>query len=73
MENLLLEISELLEIEKVNLSDELESFECWDSLTIFSIIAMTNEKYNVELSAEDIQHSKTIAGLLDLIKSKINI
>ena len=71
MENFKLKITELLEVENVELNDELESFECWDSLTILSIIAMADETYKVELLADDVKNSLTIGGLQELIKSRM--
>lgn len=70
MENFEDSISEILEVESVNMSDELESFEAWDSLTILSLIALISEDYKVELSKDEIEESNTIQGLKDLIKSK---
>lgn len=70
MENYLELITELLEEENVNLSDELSSFEAWDSLTILSIIATADETYNVTISANEINEARTIEGLKQLIDSK---
>lgn len=70
MENFESSISEILEVESVNLSDELESFDAWDSLTILSIIALCDDEYKVALSAIEITNSKTIKGLKELILSK---
>jgi len=71
MENFESSIAELLEEESVELSDELESFDAWDSLTVLSIIAYCDSEYNVPLSAQEINDSKTIEGLKNLIQSKI--
>jgi acyl carrier protein len=71
MEKLLLQIAELLEVDHVELNDKLESFEVWDSFTIFTIIAMAQETYKIELSADEIMTSRTIGGLQDLIMSKM--
>ena len=70
MEDFLTLIAEILEEESVELSDELQSFEAWDSLTILSIIAICDSEYNVPLSAEEIENSGTILGLRELIESK---
>ena len=70
MEDFLSLIAEILEVETVELSDELQSFEVWDSLTILSIIAICDEEYNVSLSAEEIENSDTVLGLRELIESK---
>ncbi len=71
MENFIESISEILEEETVELSDELESFEAWDSLTILSIIAICDSEYGVALSAEEIETSGTILGLRELIEGKM--
>ena len=71
MEDFLSLIAEILEVETAELSDELQSFEVWDSLTILSIIAICDEEYNVSLSAEEIENSDTILGLRELIESKM--
>ena len=67
MDNFESSISEILEVENVTLSDELESFDAWDSLTILSIIALCDDEYKVSLSADEITRSKTIKGLKELI------
>lgn len=72
MENFKAEMAELLEVDNVELTDELSSFECWDSLTILSIIALAGEKYNVTLSAAEINKSQTVGGLKELIKLKMS-
>ena len=71
MENFESSIAELLEEESVELSDELGSFDAWDSLTVLSIIAFCDSEYNVPLSAQEINDSKTIEGLKNLIQDKI--
>lgn len=70
MENYLKQMAELLEVDAVNETDELKSFDAWDSLTILSIIAMANESYGVVLNAAEINDAQTIAGLKSLIESK---
>jgi acyl carrier protein len=72
MDNFKTEIAELLEVDNVELNEVLESFDCWDSLTILSIIAMAGENYNVTLSAAEINKSRTVGELEELIKSKIS-
>lgn len=71
MENFETAISEILEVDTVDLNDELESFDTWDSLTILSIIAFCDSEYNVTLSAEEINNSVTINGLMELVKNRI--
>jgi len=71
MENFQSLISEILEVDNIEMSDELESFDAWDSLTILSIIAFCDSEYQVELSKEEIENSITINGLKELIKNKM--
>ena len=71
MENFELEIAEILEVDSVDLDDQLTAFDCWDSLTILSIIAFASENYNVTISAADLNTAHTVGGLKELIQSKI--
>jgi acyl carrier protein len=64
-------IAEILEVDSVNMHDKLMNFECWDSLTLLSIIALTDQKYHVNLSAKDVTDAVTIGGLKELVKSRI--
>ncbi|WP_343486604.1 acyl carrier protein [Allomuricauda sp. d1] len=64
-------MAELLEVDSIELSDELQSFDAWDSLTILSIIAFCDSEYDVALSAEEIEGSGTVLGLQKLIESKM--
>jgi acyl carrier protein len=71
MENFDLDIAEILEVDTVNMNDQLKEFDCWDSLTVLSIIALSSESYNVTLSASEIHESITVGALKLLIKSKL--
>lgn len=66
-----MKMAELLEVEVVEDNNVLESFECWDSLTLLSILAIADETYKVELTAQEVLSSGTIGGLENLIKSKM--
>jgi acyl carrier protein len=70
MENFFNEIAELLEVDSVTGSETLNSFACWDSLTILSIIALVDDNYSVTLSAAEVNDAKTIDGLKNLVVSK---
>lgn len=70
MENFIEKIAELLEEELVNVTDELKSFDAWDSLTVLSIIAMADESYGATINASEIVSAKTVKGLKELIESK---
>ena len=64
-------LAEMLEVDSVTLEDHLSSFDVWDSLTILSIIAYCDSEYKVALSTEEINDSRTVGGLKDLVKSKM--
>lgn len=72
MEDFLEQIAEIMEVDSVNPSDELTSFEAWDSLTMLSIIALADDEYKVSLTNSEIADAKTIEGLSNLILSKQN-
>lgn len=68
MEKMKEQLAEVLEVDEVKDSDVLEDFECWDSLTILSIIAWASENYGKTLLAKDVNEAKTVGGLLALLK-----
>lgn len=67
MEELKVKLAELLEVDVVADTDVLADFDCWDSLTILSIISMVSETYNKILTAEQVREAKTIGGLCQII------
>lgn len=66
-EELLEKIAEILEEETVNETDELESFDEWDSLTTLSLIAMADSDYNVSLSNDTVEEFVTVKDVVDHI------
>lgn len=71
MENFENALAEMLEVDSVTQEDHLSSFDVWDSLTILSIIAYCDSEFKVPLSTDEINESKTVGGLKDLVKSKM--
>lgn len=71
MENFDVEIAEILEVDSVCMDDQLTSFDCWDSLTILSIIALASETYHVTISAAEVNGAASVGGLKTLIQSKV--
>jgi len=72
MDNLLNELADILEVDNVSNDDVLANFECWDSLTVLSIIALCSENYNITISAKQVADSYSVGGLINFIKSKGN-
>ena len=64
-------LSEILEVDKVELDNVLADFEEWDSLTSLSIIATIDTVFNVNISAEELLSARTVQDLLSLIDTKI--
>ena len=71
IENFKTSIAEILEVDTIEMSDQLSSFEAWDSLSILSIIAFCHDKYKVTLSSDEIKNSGTVLGLKELIQNKM--
>jgi len=46
-------------------------FEEWSSFMALSVMAMSDEMYGIKLNGEDIQSSKTINDLFEIVKSRI--
>ena len=63
METLYAKLAEILEVDQVNATDELASFDVWDSLTRLSILAMLDSSFGVNLAASDFKTMRTIADL----------
>lgn len=72
MEDFLEQMAEIMEVDTVNPSDELTSFEAWDSLTTLSIIALADDEFSVSLTNAEIAEANTIESLHQLILSKKN-
>lgn len=70
MENFQNELAEILEVDMLDMEQDLDSFETWDSLTILTIIALCDDQYNVSLTAEEINDSGTPKGLEKLIETR---
>lgn len=66
-EELLEKIAEILEEETVSETDELESFDEWDSLTTLSLIAMADSDYSVTLSNKKVENFVTVKDVIDYI------
>ena len=70
MEELNIGLADILEVDSVNDMDLLESFDEWDSLARLSLLALIDEKFNINLFQPDIENAKTLADIKEIIKSK---
>ena len=55
------ELCELLEIDKIEMSDLLNDFENWDSFVHLSVIAYFDSEFDIILSNDDIKKLKKLA------------
>ena len=60
---------EILEVREFSDDQLIANFEGFDSLTLLTIIAMTETEYGIELKNSDVQ-GKTIGELRNLIQTK---
>jgi len=63
-------LAEVLEEDTVGPDDVLANFEQWDSLTALSVVAMIDENYRVNVSAEELASTRTAAALEALVVAK---
>jgi acyl carrier protein len=70
MDELNIEMADILEVDSVADTDQLDGFAAWDSLAILSLLAFVDEKYNVQLFKNDFENVKTLADLKKLVESK---
>lgn len=67
MDEFLKEMADILDEETVAESDPLEHFPAWDSLSVLSVIAMADSKYNTQCSAQAVRSQATLADLYALV------
>jgi acyl carrier protein len=65
MENYLASMAELLEVESVSPNDVLADFDCWDSLTVLSIIVYLSETHKKLVTASQITDCKFVVDVYD--------
>lgn len=70
MDRFYVRLAEILEEDKVGPDDVLANFEQWDSLTALSVVAMIDEDYQVNVSAEELATTRTAGALEALVVTK---
>ena len=70
MDEFLAEMAEILEEDAVGGSDELQSFESWDSLAVLSVAALADSQFGVNMSAQEINEASTVEDLYRRIQAK---
>lgn len=70
--NFLIELEDILQREAHCVeTDELESYEEWDSLSKMAIVAYFDKNFGVKLSLNSFKNLKTVADLMALAGDKI--
>lgn len=57
------QMAEILDVEKVSMSDVLTDFPEWDSLSVLSVIAMLDANYGVNITVADLRNMKTVGEI----------
>jgi acyl carrier protein len=65
-------MAEILEVDQVSPSDEVASFDNWDSLGVLSILALADSQYGVTVSGEEIAKMTIVGELEKLIEQRAN-
>ncbi|MEH7251323.1 acyl carrier protein, partial [Neobacillus niacini] len=75
LEDFLLELAELLEIERSEMTSDyqLDENENWDSLALISVIVMVDEHFKQSVSNEALRKCKVIGDLIKLIKHQSEV
>lgn len=60
MEELIEKLSEILEVEELDVTKKFTDYEEWDSLAALSILAMLDSDYKMSMKAADIRNFATI-------------
>lgn len=73
IEDFLVELAELLELERAELTSnyQLEENENWDSLALISVIVMIDEHFQLTISNEELRRCAVVGDLLNLINDRL--
>jgi acyl carrier protein len=71
MHDLLLKLREILETPGLLETDDMKVLELWDSLTVLSILAVIDEKFDVTIDEPELARINTPLDLYDLIQSRV--
>ena len=69
MEELIQKLTEILEVEKLDVTKKFTDYEEWDSLCALSILAMLDSDYHKTMKAADIRN---YASIEDFCKSVLS-
>jgi acyl carrier protein len=72
IESFIEKFSFAIEVEpaKLDADTDFKSLDVWDSLNTLSVIAMADADFNVALSGQDVESSRTIGDLWQIVEAK---
>ena len=70
MDKFLIDMAEIFEVDTASLDDILTDFDCWDSLTILSIIAYLDQNYSIKKSALEIKACNKISDIYEFVATE---
>ena len=70
LEEFLVELAEILDVDEVSAAAVLADLPEWDSLSILSVLALADEKFQVIISADEIRRVDTAQALFEFLQSK---
>jgi acyl carrier protein len=70
LEEFLVELAEILDVDEVSAAAVLVDLPEWDSLSILSVVALADEKFQAIVSADEIRRVDTAQALFEFLRSK---
>lgn len=70
MEELVNKLSEILEIEDLDVTKKFQDYEEWDSLSALTIIAMLDSDYHIAMKGADLREFPSIEAFCNKILGK---
>lgn len=73
MEELIQKLSEILEVEELDITKKFSDYEEWDSLAVLSILAMLDSDYNTNMKASEVMSFSSIDAFCKEVISRAQI
>lgn len=70
MENLIEQLTEILEVDNLDVKKKFEEYDEWDSLSSLSVIAMLDAEYGITMSNKELMSFSSIEAFCNDILSR---
>lgn len=70
MEELIIKLSEILEVEELDLNKKFQDYEEWDSLSALTIIALLDSDYHIAMKGSDLREFPSIEAFCNKVLGK---